>query len=210
MPGNQRTQFATGIATPPQHADWYSMHVLCIVLRHIDVKRSIFQGPSSFARSPHSPALMSANKQARQQAIRELIGTRPIGSQEELRQELLERGWDVTQSTLSRDMRDLRIARIPTPTGARYSTAESAGADEKRATLSAIFPQLFVRLDSVRELIVVRTVVAGAQPISEAIDGEGSPDVLGTIAGENTILIICRSDSARERVSKRLLALARR
>ena len=152
---------------------------------------------------------MSANKQARQQLIRELIASRAIGSQEELRQQLVERGWDVTQSTLSRDMRDLRIARIPTAGGARYATAE-AGADEKRASLAAIFPQLFVRLDSVRELIVVRTVVAGAQPISEAIDAEGSPDVLGTIAGENNILIICRSDAARERVSRRLLALARR
>jgi transcriptional regulator of arginine metabolism len=69
-------------------------------------------------------------------------------------------------------------------------------------------PQLFQRLDAVRELIVVKTVSAGAQPISEVIDSEGSPDVLGTIAGENTVLIICRSDAARERVAKRLLALA--
>ena len=61
-----------------------------------------------------------------------------------------------------------------------------------------------------RELIVVRTVSAGAQPISEAIDSEGNPDVLGTIAGENTILLICRSEPARERVAKRLLALAKR
>jgi transcriptional regulator of arginine metabolism len=71
-------------------------------------------------------------------------------------------------------------------------------------------PQLFQGLDFVRELIVVKTVVAGAQPISEAIDSEASPDVLGTIAGENNILIICRSDAARERVAKRLLSLARR
>ena len=71
-------------------------------------------------------------------------------------------------------------------------------------------PQLFQGLDAVRELIVVKTVSAGAQPISEAIDSEGGPDVLGTIAGENTILIICRSDTARERVSKRLLTLARK
>ena len=79
-----------------------------------------------------------------------------------------------------------------------------------RATLASLVPQLFLRLDFVRELIVVKTVVAGAQPISEAIDSEGSPDVLGTIAGENAILIICRSDAARERVAKRLLALARK
>ncbi|HEY4658300.1 MAG TPA: hypothetical protein VIH11_02210 [Gemmatimonadaceae bacterium] len=149
------------------------------------------------------------NKRDRQQEIRRLVATRPIGSQEELRQLLSERGWDVTQSTLSRDMRDLRIARVPAPTGIRYTIADAA-AEENRATLAALVPQLFQRLDAVRELLVVKTVVAGAQPISEAIDSEGNPDVLGTIAGENTILIICRSEAARERVAKRLLTLARK
>ncbi len=150
------------------------------------------------------------NKQERQRVIQELIATRPIGSQEELRQLLAERGLDVTQSTLSRDMRDLRIARIPSPAGIRYTSAVAASADEGRATLASIFPQLFARLDVVGELIVVKTVVAGAQPIAEAIDSEGNPDVLGTIAGENTILLICRSEAARERIAKRLLALAKR
>lgn len=151
-----------------------------------------------------------SNKGTRQQAIRELIATRPIGSQEELRQLLAERGWETTQSTLSRDMRSLRIARVPSPAGNRYTAADGASAEEKRATLAALVPQLFQRLESVGVLIVVKTVVAGAQPISEAIDSEGNPDVLGTIAGENTILIICRSDAARERVARRLLALARK
>jgi transcriptional regulator of arginine metabolism len=149
-------------------------------------------------------------KRERQQIIQEIISTRPVGSQEELRQFLGERGLDVTQSTLSRDMRDLRIARIPTPSGVRYTIADAATEGEGRATLAAIFPQLFARLDTVGELIVVKTVVAGAQPIAEAIDSEGNPDVLGTIAGENTILIICRSEAARDRTAKRLLALARK
>jgi transcriptional regulator of arginine metabolism len=151
-----------------------------------------------------------SQKQERQQVIRELVATRSVGSQEELRQLLAERGWDVTQSTLSRDMHDLRLARVPTHGGVRYTTAESSAGTDNRATLASLMPQLFQGLDFVRELIVVKTVVAGAQPISEAIDSEGSPDVLGTIAGENNILIICRSDAARERVSKRLLSLARR
>jgi transcriptional regulator of arginine metabolism len=151
-----------------------------------------------------------SDKQARQQAIRELIGTRPVASQDELRHLLAEHGWETTQSTLSRDMRDLRIARVPSPAGNRYTVSDGASAEEKRATLAALVPQLFQRLEAVGELIVVKTVVAGAQPISEAIDSEGSPDVLGTIAGENTILIICRSETARDRVAKRLLALARK
>jgi transcriptional regulator of arginine metabolism len=151
-----------------------------------------------------------SQKRERQQVVRELVGTRTVGSQEELRQLLAERGWEVTQSTLSRDMHDLRVARVPTPGGVRYTTADTSAAAENRATLASLVPQLFQQLDFVRELIVVKTVVAGAQPISEAIDSEGSLDVLGTIAGENTILIICRSDAARERVAKRLLALARK
>lgn len=153
---------------------------------------------------------MSTTKQDRQSAIIELVASRPIASQEELRQLLEERGWEVTQSTLSRDMRDLRIARVPTAAGVRYTTAEGVDDADGRATLAAIFPQFFARLDGVREFLVVRTKIAGAQPIAEAIDAEDNPDILGTIAGENTILIICRSDAARDRVSKRLLALARR
>jgi transcriptional regulator of arginine metabolism len=151
-----------------------------------------------------------SQKSERQQVIRELVATRSVGSQEELRQLLAERGWDVTQSTLSRDMHDLRVARVPTHGGVRYTTADSSAGTDNRATLASLMPQLFQGLDFVRELIVVKTVVAGAQPISEAIDSEGSPDVLGTIAGENNILIICRSEAARERVAKRLLSLARR
>lgn len=153
---------------------------------------------------------MSAAKQDRQQVIREIVTSRPVASQEELRQLLAERGWDVTQSTLSRDMRDLRLARVPTAAGTRYTAADSSAPEESRATLASIFPQFFSRLDAVREFIVVRTKIAGAQPIAEAIDSEDNPDILGTIAGENTILIICRSEAARDRAAKRLLALARR
>lgn len=150
------------------------------------------------------------NKSERQAVIRELISAHSVGSQEELRGLLAARGLEVTQSTLSRDMRDLRIARVPTQTGVRYTTADPSANDGGRATLASIFPQLFARLDSVGELIVVKTVSAGAQPIAEAIDSEASPDVVGTIAGDNSILIICRSELASQRVAKRLQALARR
>lgn len=153
---------------------------------------------------------MTAAKRERQDAILELVSTRAIGSQEELRQLLNERGWEVTQSTLSRDMRDLRIARVPTPSGVRYTAGERSAADEGRALLPSLLPQLFQKMEFTRELIVVRTFSAGAQPIAEAIDAEANPDILGTIAGENTVLLICRSDAARERVVKRLLMLAGR
>ena len=152
---------------------------------------------------------MTATKRDRQHAILELIGTREIGSQEELRQLLFRRGWDVTQSTLSRDLRDLRIARVPTDHGVRYVVGD--GSDESgRAPLASILPQLFVRLEGVSHMIVLKTVSGGAQTVAHAIDTESSADILGTIAGDDTILMICRSEQARERVARRLTGLAKR
>jgi len=154
---------------------------------------------------------VTASKRERQHAILELIGTREIGSQEELRQLLLKHGWDVTQSTLSRDLRDLRIARVPTDRGLRYvAGAEGAMEDGGRAPLAALLPQLMVRLDGVAHQIVLRTVTGSAQTVAHALDREASPDILGTIAGDDTILMICRSEQARERVARRLALLARR
>jgi transcriptional regulator of arginine metabolism len=153
---------------------------------------------------------VTASKRDRQNAILELISTREIGSQEELRQLLLKHGQDVTQSTLSRDLRDLRVARVPTGHGVRYTVSESSGDDGSRAPLASILPQLFLRLDGVGHLIVLKTVVGAAQTVASAIDAESNTDVLGTIAGDDTILIICRSEPARERVAKRLAALGRR
>ena len=76
---------------------------------------------------------MTASKRERQHAILDLISTREIGSQEELRQLLHKRGWEVTQSTLSRDLRDLRIARVPTDHGVRYVVNEGNVDDGSRA-----------------------------------------------------------------------------
>jgi transcriptional regulator of arginine metabolism len=149
-------------------------------------------------------------KRARQAAIVDLVADHVVGSQEELRQLLLARGMDVTQATLSRDLRDLGLARIPTEDGGRYVLPESLTADEGKPLLSNLLPQLFTSLDGVGELIVLHTIRSGAQPIAEAIDQEGFDEVLGTIAGDDTILIITRSASAREALTAQLLSLAGR
>jgi transcriptional regulator of arginine metabolism len=148
------------------------------------------------------------NKRDRHYAIREIIGAHPVASQEELRQLLRKRGWDVTQSTLSRDIHELRLARVPTPEGARYVATDAAAADDDRGALDGLLPQLFDRVDGVRELAVLHTVPGGAQPIAAALDSEAWSDVLGTIAGDDTILIICRSAQARERLTRRIRTLA--
>lgn len=148
-----------------------------------------------------------ANKRERHDTILEIIGSRAVSSQEDLRKLLLQRGWDVTQATLSRDLRELRLARVPTPEGARYAVTDG-NIEESRAALDTLLPQLFLRVDGVSEMLVLRTVPGGAQPIAAALDGEAWSDILGTVGGDDTILIICRSVAARERVQRRLKSLA--
>lgn len=149
-----------------------------------------------------------ANKRQRQATVLELVNARVIGSQEELRKLLLQRGWDVTQATLSRDLRDLRLARIPTEDGVRYALADSSVDDSSRPRLETLLPSLFTRVEGVSELIVLRTLPGGAQPIAVAIDAEGWSEVLGTLAGDDTILLICRSSAARERMVRRIRKIA--
>jgi transcriptional regulator of arginine metabolism len=148
-----------------------------------------------------------SNKRERHREIRTLIETQPIASQEELRRHLEGRGWVVTQATLSRDLRELGIVRIPEGEGPRYRFADTLG-DDDSPSLEALLPQLFSSVDGVGELLVLHTLPSGAQPIAEAIDAQNWSEVLGTLAGENTVLIICRSNEMRQQLMNRLEELA--
>jgi transcriptional regulator of arginine metabolism len=149
-----------------------------------------------------------ANKRERQATILELIAAEPIASQEDLRALLRQRGWSVTQSTLSRDIQELRLARVSTDEGTRYQRGDAGASSRDRRALDAFIPQLLTSVDGVRELLVVKTEPGGAQAVGEAIDREPNAGVLGTIAGDNTVLVICRSTEARERLARRLKTLA--
>jgi len=132
-----------------------------------------------------------------------------VESQEELRQLLQKQGWTVTQSTLSRDLREMRVARIPGEGGlARYALTDAPAA--VRPSLASILPRLFTRIDGVGELVVLHTRVAGGQQIGVALDAAGWSDILGTIAGDDTVLIVCAGGAARERVQRRLEAIVRK
>lgn len=148
-------------------------------------------------------------KRDRQNAILQLIGAYPVSNQEELKQLLTARGWQVTQATLSRDLRELGVVRAPTDEGPRYLLPEMVS-DEGKPSLDMLLPELFSRIDGVGELLVLHTLPSGAQPIAEAIDAQAWPEAIGTLAGENTILIICRSLEARQVLTDRLLRLAHR
>ncbi|HWE40920.1 MAG TPA: hypothetical protein VG432_00315, partial [Gemmatimonadaceae bacterium] len=93
----------------------------------------------------------------------------------------------------------------PTADGPRYAPAGGATPDAgEKAALEGLLPSLVIGVDGVGELLVVRTVTGGAQPVAHALDSEGWPEVLGTIGGDDTILLVCRSAAARERIARRI------
>jgi transcriptional regulator of arginine metabolism len=148
-----------------------------------------------------------SKKNDRQNAILQLIGGHEVSNQEELRQLLVAQGWTVTQATLSRDLHELGVVRAPTDGGTRYLLPEMV-ADESKPSLDMLLPELFSRIDGVGELIVLHTLPSGAQPIAEAIDSQGWPEIIGTLAGENTVLIVCRSPAARATLTDRLVRVS--
>jgi transcriptional regulator of arginine metabolism len=150
-----------------------------------------------------------SKKNDRHNSILQLIGAHEVASQEELRQLLVGRGLTVTQATLSRDLHELGVVRAPTEDGSRYLLPEMV-TDESKPALEMLLPELFSRIDGVGELIVLHTLPSGAQPIAEAIDSQAWPEIMGTLAGENTVLIVCRSASARTTLINRLVRLSDR
>ena len=143
-----------------------------------------------------------SSKRERHAAILDLIRNHRVGSQEDLRELLAREGIDVTQATVSRDIRELRLVKVPASEGpAHYTLPEEW---EHTPPLETLLPALFVSAEGTRNLLVVRTMTGGAQAVALAIDWEEWPEVLGTIAGDDTILIICREDEQVEDVRSRL------
>ncbi|MFZ5624203.1 MAG: arginine repressor [Gemmatimonadota bacterium] len=147
-------------------------------------------------------------KLQRQAAILRLVRERRIASQDELREALAARGFAVTQATLSRDIRELGLAKVADPNGgAFYANPHDNGV---RPGLSRVLPALLVKVDGVGPFVVLKTASGSAGAVTAAIDEAAWPDVIGTLAGDDTVLVITRSDRARKEVAARLEALAKR
>lgn len=149
-----------------------------------------------------------SGKRDRQSAILQVLREHRIGSQEGLREHLQERGIDVTQATVSRDVRDLRLVKVPDADGNAYYTLPDEF--ENVPPLERLLPTLFHSAEGAGNLLVVKTMTGGAQAVALGIDWEEWPEVLGTIAGDDTILIICREAEQATRVRARLEAMASR
>src|SRR3990172_7815991 len=127
-------------------------------------------------------------KSQRHTAIRHIVQEHRVENQEQLRELLLELDFDVTQATLSRDIRELRLVKMPDPDG---GTPYPPPADaDPRPPLARLLPTLFIGAEGTGNLLVVKTLAGGAQAVSEALDWEEWPEVLGTLGGDDTILLL--------------------
>ena len=148
-------------------------------------------------------------KTQRHAAILRLVRREEVKNQERLRALLRAEGYSVTQATLSRDIRELGLAKVPGPHGASHYAPPPDGTAAIRPHLEQLLPTILVSLDAVGPLVVLRTAMGAAQSLGVAVDEAGWPDVIGTIAGDDTLLVIARSERARRSVQTRFKELAR-
>ena len=151
-----------------------------------------------------------AMKSGRHNLILEIIDTMDIETQEELAEELKRRGVRVTQATVSRDIKELRLLKVLSDNGGyKYATVERAekGMNDRFARILA---ESVVNVEAVNNLVVINTLSASANAAGEAIDSMKWSEVLGTIAGDNTLLIIARSNEAVETLMTRINGLLAR
>lgn len=135
-------------------------------------------------------------KARRHFAILDIIAGQRVGTQEELCDRLRERGFDVTQATVSRDVKELKLAKTPDGLGYHYSLPEGAAAKSPMDRMQRIFKDLVVSCDHSQNIIVIKTIAAGAQSVASVIDAYGSEQILGTVAGDDTIIVVVRSNLA--------------
>jgi transcriptional regulator of arginine metabolism len=145
-----------------------------------------------------------AVKAKRQQTILGLVARERLGSQEEIRARLRSMGVEATQSTISRDVEELGLARIHGADGVRYVMPGDGSAPQPLALLRHLLDEFalsFVRADAG---LIVRTPPGAAAALAEGIDRAGLADLAGTIAGDNTILILGREGVRPARIEQSL------
>jgi transcriptional regulator of arginine metabolism len=148
-------------------------------------------------------------KQERHNAILEVVAggaaLSPVLNQDELRRRLVKQGFDVTQATLSRDIRELRLYKGPN--GYRLPNGEAEGDEEDELpAIGEMLKNFGLKVKQALNQLVLITTSGSAQPVGLAIDEQEWPEVVGTIAGDNTVLIICpdqkRATGLRNRLEK--------
>ena len=147
-------------------------------------------------------------KRYRYNKIKEIVQSQSIETQEELANALLAEGIEVTQATVSRDIKELMLIKIPTGDG-HYSYALSPEENVvlSRSRINRLFQDSIIRVDSALNQIVLHTIPGSASAVAFSVDHAKWSEVIGTLAGDDTILLICRSVEEVDNVLKRIADL---
>lgn len=150
---------------------------------------------------------MGAHKRFRQGQILKLLAGEAVASQDDLRRQLIHLGVRVTQATLSRDLRELRLVK----TAAGYKPLSAAAAEESASLhgLARALKEFLLDIRPAQNMLVLKTPPGGAQPLAAAVDSEHWKEVAGTLAGDDTVLIITPSRTARAAIQKRVEEMLR-
>ena len=147
-----------------------------------------------------------SSKQERQAIILALVKSNRVTSHEALRELLVEGGIQVTQATLSRDIRELRLVKVRGAQGISHYRLPEAW--ENKPPLGSLLPILFLSAEGTENLVVIRTLMSGAAALATAIDWEDWPEVIGTVAGEDTIIVVLRNREHMPTIRDRLIEIA--
>jgi len=141
------------------------------------------------------------SKLLRQNLIFELVRREPVANQEQLRRSLLQHGFDVTQATLSRDIHELGLAK--TSDGYAIPNGDQQPEAELPAAMRLV-REFVLDVREAQNLIVVKTAAGSAQPVASALDAENWPELVGTVGGDDTILVISQSKKSAHKLATRL------
>ncbi len=147
-------------------------------------------------------------KAQRQAAILALVDQEPFKNQQMLQRLLRARGFRATQATLSRDIKELGLVKRASDGAYQRAQQDVANPETAAAVLERVVGQSLTRIDRVEYLVILRTGAGQAQPLALAVDRAGLPDVAGTIAGDDTVLVVARSTRQAEALVKHLERLA--
>ncbi len=143
--------------------------------------------------------------------IVEIIKEKDIGTQEELVRELRKAGFTVTQATVSRDIKELGLVKVPTGTGtSRYALPVEALGTRNEDRIKRLFKDSVVSIDSSENLIIIKTLPGEAQGVASAIDNAEWPEIIGTVAGDDTILAVIKHKKSTQSVLKKFVSLTGR
>ncbi|ASN05294.1 transcriptional regulator AhrC/ArgR [Virgibacillus necropolis] len=145
------------------------------------------------------------SKTQRQIKIRELITSCDIETQDELVEELRKLGFNITQKTVSRDINELHLVKVPTPRGKSKYSLPSDHRFNPSDKLRRLIQDAFVKIDHASHFIVLKTLPGNAQAVGVLIDHLEWQEIMGTICGDDTCMIICKNEADSVLIKERFL-----